>query len=219
VVLNPTCVYGPGGKTYTRLPAELAKAGAFCLIEDGKGVANYTCIDNLIDAVLLAARCEAAHGQRFLINDGWCSWREFLIPLLGRWADDLPSYNASELWTLSRGLRRAGMRDLLGAAARSPEIVDVVNRMPLVGPAKRWLTGRFPNLRARLKRSQPGPAAGGAARPRPLPPEWLADLFRPARTRFSSERARRVLGWEPRVALAEGQAQAVAWLREVGALD
>lgn len=33
---------------------------------------------------------------------------------------------------------------------------------------------------------------------------------------YSADKARQVLGWEPRVALAEGQARTLAWLREQG---
>jgi predicted dehydrogenase/nucleoside-diphosphate-sugar epimerase len=216
VVLNPTCVYGPGGKTYTRLPAELAKEGAFCFVNGGAGVANYTYVDNLIDAVLLAARCEQAHGKRMIINDGCCSWREFLTPLLGPRAAGVPSLDAREVREQARSGRRAGVRDLLRAAARSPELVDVVNRLPLVGPTKRWLLDRFPHWRTRFKRPSPAAGTDGAAARPPLPPDWLADLFGPTRTRFSSALARRLLGWEPRVPLAEGQARAAEWLRDMG---
>ena len=35
---------------------------------------------------------------------------------------------------------------------------------------------------------------------------------------FSNEKARRVLGWEPRVPLDEGMARTEAWLRAAGLL-
>src|SRR5262249_39179921 len=55
VILNPSCVYGPRGQTYTQLPVQLAHQGAFCWIEAGSGSANYTFVGNLVDAMLLAA--------------------------------------------------------------------------------------------------------------------------------------------------------------------
>ena len=91
VILQPSCVYGPGGQTYTRLPLELARKGAFCWVSDGRGIANYSYVDNVVDAIVLAATSERAHGERFLINDGWCTWQEFLAPLLGPLANGLPS--------------------------------------------------------------------------------------------------------------------------------
>src|SRR5262249_34828498 len=48
--------------------------------------------------------------------------------------------------------------------------------------------------------------------PSPLPPEWLSDLFGPARTRFCSARARAVLGWAPLVKRVDGQDIAMRWL-------
>ena len=55
VVLNASCVYGPGGDAYTALPVRLATEGGFCWINDGRGAANYTYVENLVDAMLLAA--------------------------------------------------------------------------------------------------------------------------------------------------------------------
>ena len=91
VVLNPSCVYGPAGPTYTELPATLAREGHFCWIDAGSGNANYVYVDNLVDAILLAAATPEAHGQRFLINDGMVSWRRFLEPLVEPWMSQLPS--------------------------------------------------------------------------------------------------------------------------------
>ena len=48
--LLPSCVYGPGGTTFTELPAKLASEGSFAWISDGQGIANYVFVDNLIDA-------------------------------------------------------------------------------------------------------------------------------------------------------------------------
>src|SRR5262249_16961608 len=48
------------------------------------------------------------------------------------------------------------------------------------------------------------------------PPEWIEDLFGAHKTRFSSAKARSVLGWTPRVLLQEGQRLSVAYLREIG---
>ncbi|MBV9597685.1 MAG: NAD-dependent epimerase/dehydratase family protein, partial [Chloroflexi bacterium] len=97
VVLSPSCVYGPAGDAYTALPVRLAREGGFCWIDDGRGAANYTYVDNLVDAMLIAAISSVAHGRRFIINDGTSTWREFLGQLLGRQAENLPSYTRRQL--------------------------------------------------------------------------------------------------------------------------
>jgi predicted dehydrogenase/nucleoside-diphosphate-sugar epimerase len=215
VVLGPTCVYGPQGKTYTRLPAELAAQGKFCWVEGGRGVANHVYVENLIDAALLAAVRPEAHAKRFLINDDCCTWREFLTPLLGEHSERLPSFTAAELADLNRAAP-AGPRDLLRTLARAPGLGATVDAMPWLGPLKRLVLRRAPGLRRRLRGGprQPHPAAPA----RPTPPAWLAELFAPTPTRFTSARAAEVLGWRPRVPFAEAMRATVAWLGAVGVL-
>ncbi len=215
VVLNPTCVYGSQGKTYTRMPAELAALGKFCWVEGGRGIANHAYVENLIDAILLAAVRPEAHGQRFLITDGFCTWREFLTPLLGAYADGLPSYTAAELAELNRPAP-AGTRDLLRVLARAPGLSATVDAMTWLGPLKRLLLRRAPGLRRRLRGA--GGTVGPAAPERPVPPAWLADLFAPTPTRFSAARATEVLGWRPRVPFGEALNATAGWLRAMGVL-
>src|SRR5579871_1148270 len=207
VVLNPTCVYGPKGKTYTTLPVLLAQAGGFCWVDEGTGAANYNYVDNLIDALLLAAATPAAHGMRFMINDGWCTWREFLEPLLGKDAE-IPSYTRSDLRWLAKAGPRARWRDLVRVTLQNPEFREVARRLPLAAGLKKWMPRKL--RYGQPPRSETLPALGnGHASARTCPPEWLADLFASAPTRFSSERAKKVLGWQPRITLAEGQSRTI----------
>src|SRR5262249_32757647 len=83
VVLNPSAIYGPGGRLFTEFPRRAALQRGFCWIEDGRGLLNYTYVENVVDALILAAACTEAHGERFLINDGACRFRDFLAPIIG----------------------------------------------------------------------------------------------------------------------------------------
>lgn len=190
VLLDPTNVYGPRGGPYTRLPAELVRAGRFLWIEAGRGAANIVYVANLVDAMLLAAGSREAHGRRFLINDGTTTWREFLTPLFGEAAGRL------------RSVDRAGLERLQGEASR-PSLVDRLKPIvrPIVPPSLRDV------LRRRL-----GNRAGGAA-PEP-PPLWLWELYGPTTARFSSASAARILGWRPRVDSAAARQATVAWLKQ-----
>ncbi len=80
VILTPTCVFGPEGAAYSSLPVELARKRQFCWVDDGRGLCNYTYVENLVDAIIAAARVPEAHGNRFIITDGHVSWRELLSP-------------------------------------------------------------------------------------------------------------------------------------------
>ncbi|RZL15751.1 MAG: NAD(P)-dependent oxidoreductase, partial [Pedobacter sp.] len=66
VVLNPTCVYGPNGKTYTTLPLTLANSDRFCWIDNGNGKANIVYIENLLDAIEKSLKVKEAHGLNFI---------------------------------------------------------------------------------------------------------------------------------------------------------
>jgi len=215
VVLNPSCVYGPRGDAYTKLPLEMARDGVFCWIEEGRGMANYTFVDNLIDAIVLALDCKEAHGQRFIINDGFSPWREFLTPLLGVFAAALPSFSKKDLALMRRRFKSVKIKDLITHLASDLELIDIINRTYFLGTAKRALLKYIPRLRYGIieKRAQQTVCLEYGKAPKKNPPEWLGDLFGPTRTRFSAEKAKKILGWRPLVPLDEGLEISRAWLK------
>jgi nucleoside-diphosphate-sugar epimerase/predicted dehydrogenase len=220
VVLNPSCVYGPGGETYTQLPIRMAHQGIFCWVQEGRGTANYTFIDNLVDAVILATSCKQAHGQRFIINDGFCSWREFLTPFLGEFANTLPSLSKEELMLKNR-LRQVKIKDIISHLAGDIEFIGMINRMPIVSTIKRTVLKYNPKLHSALLDMQhqySGPNIHKSNLSLQIPPEWLGDIFGPTKTKFSSEKARKILGWEPLIQLEEGQEKTQLWLKSIGLL-
>jgi len=211
-VINPICVYGPYGKTYTRMPRDLASSGSFCWIDEGSGTANYSFVDNLIDAMLLAAQCEPAHGERFLITDGATSWRQFLVPLLGPAAASTPSYTRAQLAALHRA-RRGTLLTAAWVALAQPEVRSAVCSTAAYERGTMLADRLVPGLPQRLRtRSRVAPEGSSTGRPDALPPLWLADLFGPTSTVFTASKARSVLGWTPRIDVAEGQNLAARWL-------
>jgi predicted dehydrogenase/nucleoside-diphosphate-sugar epimerase len=215
-VVNPTCVYGPGGGAYTALPVDMAREGRFAWISEGSGSCNYIYVDNVVDALLAAAAAPAAHGERFILNDGTTTWRGLLEPMLAPLGRDIPSYSPAELNALPRFGGPFRWSDLARAAISSERVRDV---------AKRSASVRRLFERAGRRAAQRGqeahvftyrPAAATAA---PVfPPEWLAELYSPAKASFSAAKAERVLDWKPRVDLQEGLDRSIAWLRATGRL-
>jgi len=216
VVLSPSAIYGPGSWLFTEFPARAAQDGSFCWIDAGHGRFNYVFVDNFVDALLLAVQCDQAHGQRFLVSDGAVSVREFLAPMLGAGAANLQSYNRQQLQALARN-QQAGWRDLFRALTTG-EMMRVVNGVPALAVSKRWAERRLGRLYARaqharsvIQEERSRPDAG-----RPVPPLWLSDVFGPIPFEYSSEKARKVLGWSPGISLAEGQQICLAWLERLG---
>ena len=217
VVINPSAVYGPSGPLFTEFPARAAREGGFSWIEEGRGKLNYVYVDNLIDALLLAAQNPKAHGERFIINDGVTTFRKFLAPLLERYAETLPSFTRRQLVEIERS-GRPGFRDLLRALT-SEEMMAVINGLPVLAVPKRFMAVRLATFYRRLqhkRRTLQAPvSASVSAHPICRPPVWLADIFGPSEIEYSSAKARDVLGWSSRVTLEEGTRASIEWLRYV----
>lgn len=221
VVLNPSCVFGREGKAYTRQPSELAKNGAFAWWDSGVGVANFTYIDNTIDAMLLTAGHPEAAGKRFLVTDGWCSWKEFLSPLLDRPAHEFPSFSTAEFTAMK------------GAAARKVPFGRVLRDLPLQPTLRDWAAQQpwlaalpwVAALKERVKARYTSGELYGTESPTEVranpsahePELWTRTIWGPTVTRFSNARLRS-LGWSPRIDLATAQRRTVEWLREMGIL-
>ena len=87
-ILRPATVYGPGSREVIGEIARAIRARKMLLIDRGRAVAGLCYVDNLIDAIVLALRSDAAAGQAFNVSDGLdVTWRQLTDDL----ADGLAS--------------------------------------------------------------------------------------------------------------------------------
>lgn len=128
VVLQPGVVYGPWGGQWTTAQLERSTEdfGALPAGEDG-GVCNAVYVDDLVDAVLLAAVREAAAGQRFLVGNGeplgWGRFFDAIRALRGpagpaRPGGQVPDWEL-ELYRSTARARYDKAERLLGLTART----------------------------------------------------------------------------------------------------
>jgi nucleoside-diphosphate-sugar epimerase len=76
-VLRPAVVYGPEG-TWLEAPLRMIERRELFLVGGGRGTCHPCYIENLIDAIVLAAEHPAAVGQGFIVADGEAiSFREY----------------------------------------------------------------------------------------------------------------------------------------------
>jgi nucleoside-diphosphate-sugar epimerase/predicted dehydrogenase len=212
VVVNPTAIYGPGGGLFTEFPARAAHGGYFAWIEDGKGKLNYSFVDNVVDALVLAASRSDINGRRFIISDGVCTVREFLTPILGDRAASLPSFTREELES-RQASRRPGIRSFVAALANR-EMLELVNRTPALALPKRILRHCLGETYEHVKRlciERPG-TVGQQTPAHADPPVWLAEIFGAFHSEYCSDRARKELRWEPLVPLHIGEQLSTEWL-------
>ena len=234
-VIQPTAVYGPYAPSWTERVIASLKTGRVILVDGGTGLSNPVYVDDVADAILLAAVRDEALGQAFLIASGErVTWREFygrFEAMLGISAtvdmsrDDAKAHYArsrrrrlllAELWALVREdgatrerLLRTRELDLLLQLLR-PLAARPAMR-PLVAGLKRRLTST-----GRSTTSAPDAPASLPKRIQPTHPKQVD--FLAAKTDVSIEKARRLLGYEPAFSLDRGMALTEAYLRWAGML-
>jgi nucleoside-diphosphate-sugar epimerase len=77
-IVRPATVYGPGSREVIGEIARALRAGQMLLVDGGRPLAGLCYVENLLDAMLLAARVPAARGQAFNVSDGLgVTWRRF----------------------------------------------------------------------------------------------------------------------------------------------
>lgn len=83
VIVRPTFVWGPRSHLFTTGPLRAMKEQRFVWIDVGAGSCHAVYVDNLVEALILAAIRPDVDQRAFLVTDGQqMSWREFFEPLL-----------------------------------------------------------------------------------------------------------------------------------------
>ena len=220
-VVAPGSVYGPRSELFCIIPCTAAKAGNFAWFEGGRGVCSPVHVANLVDLAILAAQKTEAHGQVFIAVDGQSNWREFLAPLVEPWLDSIPDFSLAKMKSLKRASGKSGtFKDVVKSVINSSELMAAVSNHPILGTLKEGFSRIFSARRRKLLQlrrvtdriNKPNRIIGGVA-------AWMADIYGPSTVAFSSAKARKLLGWQPRLSLQEGISMSVEWLKQTGFRD
>jgi predicted dehydrogenase/nucleoside-diphosphate-sugar epimerase len=223
VVLQPTIVYGPFGGSWTTGKLAAMRWAPVALPDRGEGSCNAVYVDDVVDAMLLAAWSDAALGRTLLVSGAevttWRTYFEAFERMLGRPAVVLMSDDemarteradrrrravADLAWRLGRLWRDARDRALAGIPV---ELARPLLPKPLHRSLKR--------VRKAAKRRMRRAAYATPRRRAPrviIPSENERDVYR-TRWMVSIDAARRVLGFEPAVSLDEGMRRTEEWMR------
>jgi nucleoside-diphosphate-sugar epimerase len=161
VIVRPGMVYGPGSRFWSLGLMRLVRRGLPVIFGDGSGHAQPVYVDNLIDALLLAATRPQAVSHAFNLVDQPLPWRE-LFGYYGAMCRRRPR-------RLPLGLARAGLA-----------LYRLISR-------------------------------------RPEPPGELLSYYT-SRVVYPPTKSEELLGYRPRVGLAEGMRRTEGWLRQQGHL-
>jgi nucleoside-diphosphate-sugar epimerase len=192
-IVRAAPVWGPRAGSFTLWPIHEMKAGRWFLVDGGRGTCNAVYIDNLVDAILLAAVNPAAAGEAFLITDDQpCSWSEFF----GHYA------------------RMLGIRRLRSAAVSTANfsrastvlldrVLGSLQKTPSWTPAREAVRGTRFGLH--IVRAASAQFSGFSV--------WELAKYEHRGT-LDVSKARRLLGYSPRFTLEMGMRDTETWLRD-----
>lgn len=204
VVLQPTVVYGPFCRPWTISPVRLMREGRIVLPDGGEGLCNAVYVDDLVDAMLLAAEVPDIEGERFLISgERPVSWREFY----GAFEQMLAVRGVALLSPLEiERLRNQGDTEVdLRAVSHDPRRVTRWRAARLAADLARAAMGN--KHWERLKRFTPTPLH--------LPVGPRLDLYR-ARAWVRIDKAHSRLGFAPARDLQRGMELTTEYVRWAG---
>ncbi len=238
-VLRPTLVYGPFGY-YSSAVARAAREQRLVLRDGATGICNCVYVDNLIQSMLLAAVRESAVGAICTISDAQpVTWREFLerhAAAVDPTFVPLPVMSRAALREARGRLRGYALRTLLGGSVghairqlRDPAVKHGLLAVPgvewMANTAKATIAALPAGPQARVKRALAKAKAGGGTAPAVAGRGGVRRLLSPIEetsftafehVRFSIDRARAVLGYDPTIAFDEGMARTAAWIQWSG---
>lgn len=224
VIIQPTIVYGPFASTWTVNPLQQLKTGQIILPNGGEGFCNAVYIDDLINAILLAAIKDEAIGEAFLISgEQPITWRDYY----GRYAQMLGISSGTVNMTIAeirdhynKHKRKEGMvKELVSIMQENPQLRGRLRRTS-EGVILRSLLEKLPDQiqKSMLRlikgngREKEGSLEVDVAKPiHPLSPT-MAQLYT-VKTKINIEKAKRMLGYQPVYDFETGIGLTEQWAR------
>jgi nucleoside-diphosphate-sugar epimerase len=223
-VLQPAEVYGPYASVWTQNLLNSLKSTRQILIDGGDGFCSPVYVDDLVSAMMLCAVKPQAIGETFMIAAACpVTWKEFygrFESMLGckatvsmTAAEAGAYYEQSILKNRPSSIFREGLRMILDEPivrqrllrTREAAMLRRAARLILPAAARQSLRTAFDGRMA-----APASECGEEERPvEPLDP--LSIRMGRTKTIFRIDKARRLLGYEPRFSLEAGMALTMRW--------
>ena len=230
-VIRPTCVYGPFGRTFTVTPITFLRLGIPLVASDNPGRANLIYVDNLVDLILSALdRRPSANRVYLAAEEEPAEWETLYSAYARTIGVPLARYSSagsraqmfreeiSVSLSNARQLARHVASDIKGPLLRG--LATYHRHVPLLQRCDRFVPMGALRKAAGAARSSGAKDAAPSASPpqngvRAFAPRELREFYS-AKATFSADRARRELGWAPRVTAAEALDRTCAWISFAG---
>jgi len=196
-IVQPAIVYGPFGAIWTDVPVKNLLAGEVVLPEDAVGLCNAVYIDDVADAMILAAERKEAVGERFLVSGPRpVTWHAF-------YAAFEEAIGAKSVTLLPVAEIRRQNKNLV---ANLKLILNEPKRLAQWPPLRKLLLFVYGKLGSGIRQKALKLyhfRRKGAPREVFLPDEEQLALFS-SRAEIRIDKARRLLGYEPAFDFDEG---------------
>jgi nucleoside-diphosphate-sugar epimerase len=220
-ILRPSIVIGPYSHWSIGVINQL-RQGNYQLIDEGNGLCNTTYVDNLVDAMLLAAQKPEAVGQIFTITDGErITWGDFVRAHARMLEAELSFDTISSIEVENHYKKQPGLMKASMKASRKvltgPQLRILLKEIPVADRIITWAWYRTQTMsevekdKLRTRLSGGGPALNSAGSN--AMPDAAKVAIQSSDVLFSIEKARRLLGYSPRIQFAEAMQRTEQWLR------
>ena len=211
-ILQPAIVYGPHSRPWTTEPAEMLRHGTVVLPDKGEGICAAVYVDDVVDAMIIAAVNPAAVGQRFLVSGPepvtWAAFYEALAEAAGaRPPNYLPFEAIRQANTRVAKMRRI-ITDPAGLVRRAVNI-GLVRKVFRTG-----LKALPSQIGKKISEQLYGPTSrrrGHVHMPSLDHARWLSSRYT-----ISSAKARREIGYRPQIDLRNGMLETTRFLQVTG---
>jgi len=211
-ILQPTIVYGPFSKPWTDGRVNQLLTGTVVLPDDGKGMCNPVYVDDVVNAMILAAQVEGVIGERFLISGPEpVTWGEFFnayAAALGINDDAIQYLPREEIIRRSKN-PLSGLSLLLGNPKR---IASIIWLRPMLFKAKGMLSASAKQYLKKLYASYMKVAPQTVY----MPNQQQLCLYA-AKCRVRTDKAQKLLGYRPAFSFKRGMeltSQYIRWVYE-----
>jgi len=219
VIIQPTMVYGPYSPNWTIKYIDRLKNNQLYLIDGGGGLCNPVYIDNLIDAMFLCAFKDNILGKTYIISDNsaltWRNFYNYYMEIVG--VNEIPDFNSEFLIKLKRKKMDLffNLRGIMRSILKSKDLRRELNNYELIFRTKEFIKLAFPkNTPINFKQMH---SLSENLDSRQLN-SILADIPDIAqiksygiKTTFSISKAKKELGYNPRISIVEGMQKVKEW--------
>jgi len=212
VIVQPTLVYGPFSPHWTLAPIQKLTTGLVPLLNHGDGYCNAVYIDDVVDAMILAAIRPGIDGETFLISgEKPITWKDFYRGFENRLGiHGTVEVVEEELINRMKARRRQrGTLPQLLNLVRHPEVATGLISLPPVRATLKVFKNCLPDDRWQTLKSfllaspSENHVLNGSGKVLHIPDEMLLGLYR-TKTRVRIEKARKYLGYVPKFDFERG---------------